>query len=97
MGFNENAFMIAGTAIAMFGVGLYIWDTRKESVANTYKSYSTGYGSSNTNNVVNNKVQTPDNYGDRETFSDNTQAQAAGSKRRKRRNKKTKKRHIRKV
>ena len=31
MGFDENAFMIAGTAIAIAGVGLYIWDTRKDS------------------------------------------------------------------
>jgi hypothetical protein len=39
MGFNENAFIIAGTAIAIFGVGLYIFDTRKESVVNTYNQY----------------------------------------------------------
>ena len=32
MAFNENAFMIAGTAIAIAGVGLYIWDTRKDSI-----------------------------------------------------------------
>jgi hypothetical protein len=31
MSFNENAFMIAGTAIAILGVGLYIWDTRGDS------------------------------------------------------------------
>ena len=31
MGFNENTFIVAGTAIAIFGVGLYIWDSRKES------------------------------------------------------------------
>ena len=39
MGFNENAFMIAGTAIAIFGVGLYMFDTRKEAVINTYNQY----------------------------------------------------------
>lgn len=39
MGFDEDAFMIAGTAIAIFGVGLYIWDTRKDSVVNTYNQY----------------------------------------------------------
>ena len=39
MGFDENAFMIAGTAIAMFGVGLYIYDTRKERVVNAYNQY----------------------------------------------------------
>lgn len=39
MGFNENAFMIAGAAIAIFGVGIYVWDTRKESVTNAYNQY----------------------------------------------------------
>lgn len=28
MAFDTGAFMIAGTAIAIAGVGLYIWDTR---------------------------------------------------------------------
>ena len=28
MGFDQSAFLIAGTAIAIAGVGLYIWDTR---------------------------------------------------------------------
>ncbi len=32
MSFNENTFMLIGTAIAIFGVGLYIWDTRGDSV-----------------------------------------------------------------
>ena len=45
MGFDENAFMIAGTAIAIFGVGLYIWDTRKQSVVNTYNQYKQVAGS----------------------------------------------------
>jgi len=39
MGFDENAFIIAGTAIAIFGVGLYIYDTRKDGVANAYNQY----------------------------------------------------------
>ena len=39
MGFNENAFMIAGTAIAIFGVGVYLWDTRKGKVMNAYNNY----------------------------------------------------------
>lgn len=39
MGFDENAFMMAGTAIAIFGVGLYIWDTRKDRVVNAYNQY----------------------------------------------------------
>jgi len=45
MGFNENAFMLAGTAIAIAGVGLYIWDTRKNSVVNTYNQYRQAGGS----------------------------------------------------
>lgn len=28
MSFNENTFILAGTAIAIAGVGLYIWDSR---------------------------------------------------------------------
>ena len=28
MAFDQSAFIIAGTAIAIAGVGLYIWDTR---------------------------------------------------------------------
>jgi hypothetical protein len=48
MAFNENAFMIAGTAIAIAGVGLYIWDTRKDSIQ-TAASY--GYNSLNQQQV----------------------------------------------
>ena len=36
MAFNENAFMLAGTSIAIFGVALYIWDTRKDSVTSSF-------------------------------------------------------------
>lgn len=39
MSFDENSFILAGTAIAIAGVGLYIWDTRKESVMNAYNQY----------------------------------------------------------
>lgn len=39
MGFDENAFIIAGTAIAIGGVGLYIWDTRKDKAINAYNQY----------------------------------------------------------
>lgn len=39
MGFDENTFMVAASAIAIFGVGLYIWDTRKDSVVNAYNQY----------------------------------------------------------
>ena len=38
MGFDENAFMIAGTVIAIAGVGLYIWDTRKDSIQSAASS-----------------------------------------------------------
>lgn len=37
--FDENTFMLIGTAIAIAGVGLYIWDTRKDSVVNAYNQY----------------------------------------------------------
>jgi hypothetical protein len=40
MSFNSGDFVIAGTVIAIFGVGLYIWDTRKEAVVNTYNQYT---------------------------------------------------------
>ena len=45
MGFDEDAFMIAGTAIAIFGVGLYIFDTRKDGVVNAYNQYRQTGGS----------------------------------------------------
>lgn len=40
MSFNENAFMIAGTAIAIFGVGLYLWDTRGKLATEQLQSYN---------------------------------------------------------
>jgi hypothetical protein len=43
--FNTNAFIIAGTAIAIAGVGLYLWDTRGPSKS----SYNTSQSSSNDN------------------------------------------------
>lgn len=39
MSFDENVFILAGTSIAIAGVGLYIWDTIKESVVNAYNKY----------------------------------------------------------
>jgi hypothetical protein len=39
MGFNENIFVLVGTAIAIAGVGLYLWDTRKNSVVNAFNQY----------------------------------------------------------
>ena len=38
MAFNENAFIIAGTAIAIGGVGLYLWDTRGSAMASSLSS-----------------------------------------------------------
>jgi|688.fasta_scaffold614642_2 hypothetical protein len=40
MTFNNSAFMIAGTAIAIAGVGLYIWDTRGAPALSSYTSPS---------------------------------------------------------
>lgn len=41
MTFNNSAFMIAGTAIAIAGVGLYLWDTRGSPALSSYSSPST--------------------------------------------------------
>lgn len=41
MTFNNSAFMIAGTAIAIAGVGLYIWDTRGAPALSSYSNPST--------------------------------------------------------
>jgi hypothetical protein len=35
MSFNLDAFVIAGTAIAIAGFGLYLWDTRAPSFSKT--------------------------------------------------------------
>lgn len=56
MGFNENAFIIVGTAIAIFGVGLYIYDTRKESVTTAYNQYRQ-FGGSKRRNKKNRKTR----------------------------------------
>ena len=47
MSFNSSAFVIAGTAIAIFGVGLYIWDTRKDKVTSAFNKYSSSGTSQN--------------------------------------------------
>ena len=52
--FNTTAFTIAGTAIAVFGIGLYIWDTRKYKLSGTFTSsgtnqYTSSYSPVNTN------------------------------------------------
>jgi len=45
MGFNQGAFIIAGTAIAIAGVGLYIWDTRgKDLVSSSSQQPQGNYG-----------------------------------------------------
>ena len=47
MAFDQSAFIIAGTAIAIAGVGLYIWDTRGKDLLSSSNSstmqYNQGY------------------------------------------------------
>jgi len=38
MAFNTSDFILAGTAIAIGGVGLYIWDTRGSKLVSSYSS-----------------------------------------------------------
>lgn len=57
MSFDENAFILAGTAIAIAGVGLYIWDTRKESVVNAYNQYRQVGGSRKYKKRLHNKTR----------------------------------------
>ena len=47
MGFDQSAFIIAGTAIAIAGVGLYIWDTRGKNLisGSSAPQYSSQYNS----------------------------------------------------
>lgn len=81
--FNATAFTIAGTAIAIFGVALYIWDTRKDKVSTAFNNY-TASGTNTYSSVqspTTNVVSTPVN-------------QPGGSRRRKRKlHKRTKKRY----
>jgi hypothetical protein len=45
MGFDQGAFIIAGTAIAIAGVGLYLWDTRGKNMLSSGSSQPQGnYG-----------------------------------------------------
>ena len=90
MGFNENDFMLWGTGIAIFGVAIYLWDSRKEKISNAYNKYI----SNNDNGTANNQIlpQTPVAVNTSNNIEPVT-TQSAGSKRRKRKNKKTKKRH----
>ena len=62
MSFNENTFMIAGTFIAIAGVGLYIWDTRGKAMASSVASgVSSGY-TSLTNPSANSNATANANY-----------------------------------
>jgi hypothetical protein len=45
MALDQSAFLIAGTAIAIAGVGLYIWDTRGKDAVSGYSAPSTQYNS----------------------------------------------------
>jgi|LauGreDrversion4_2_1035121.scaffolds.fasta_scaffold3036264_1 hypothetical protein len=40
MGFDQSAFIIAGTGIAIAGVGLYLWDTRGKNLISSGSSGS---------------------------------------------------------
>ena len=88
MGFNENAFMLWGTGIAIFGVAYTIWDSKKKEISNTYNKYIP-----NNNGAANNQIapQTQPAVNNSDNIEPVT-PQTAGSKRRKRKNKKTKKR-----
>ena len=45
MGFDQSAFIIAGTGIAIAGVGLYLWDTRGKNLISSSSSQPQGnYG-----------------------------------------------------
>jgi len=91
MGFNENAFMLWGTGIAIFGVAYTIWDSKKKKISNAYKKYINN--NNNDNGTANNQIlpQTPVAVNTSNNIEPVT-PQDAGSKRRKRKNKKTKKR-----
>ena len=56
MSFNLDTFVIAGTAIAIAGVGLYLWDTRAPSF-----SKSTGTSSGETQFGIPGITSTPQN------------------------------------
>jgi hypothetical protein len=45
MGFDQSAFIIAGTAIAIAGVGLYLWDTRASAMFSKEQPQSNYSGS----------------------------------------------------
>ena len=45
MSFNTRGFILAGTAIAIFGIGLYFWDNKDASASNNYSEYKQVGGS----------------------------------------------------
>jgi hypothetical protein len=51
MAFDQSAFIIAGTAIAIAGVGLYIWDTRGKNLisGSSAPQYNSQYNSTAVN------------------------------------------------
>lgn len=55
MTFDSGAFMIAGTAIAIAGVGLYLWDTRGAPAMSSYSTPS-------------NSQYTSSSYNDRDSY-----------------------------
>jgi hypothetical protein len=59
MSFNATAFTIAGTAIAIFGVALYIWDTRKDKLTSTFTSNTTPSTSSPSFGISSNAAVMP--------------------------------------
>jgi hypothetical protein len=86
--FNSTAFMISASAIAIFGVALYMWDTRGKSL---------GFGSSNSAAGVSNpSLSSRPSYASTastDTFYTADGSATAGSRRkRSKRHKKTKKR-----
>jgi|LauGreDrversion4_2_1035121.scaffolds.fasta_scaffold1057597_2 hypothetical protein len=44
MGFNKSAFIIASSAIAIAGVGLYLWDTRGKNLLSSSSQSYPNYG-----------------------------------------------------
>ena len=42
---DTMSILLATTVLALGGLGLYIWDTRKDTVVNTYNQYRTVGGS----------------------------------------------------
>jgi hypothetical protein len=95
MSFNATAFTIAGTAIAIFGVALYMWDTRKDKVTSAFNQYTASGTNQNQNlNPIPSSNQNSNNSSYNSSFvgvNSNSPAFPGGSRRKRRRNKKTNK------